>query len=206
MLSRRSLARIIELLGKSEYERVLEMPMQLGATHTQVLGTEALNIIAGRNESNRLVRRAARVTGISEMIGEYLLPVVAAMLVGALGKLCRPELEAIMGRGNADFKDPPGNESNLGSFDLPRVSGGVGFSGSTGGAVSVAGNAASASHYVALADEIRRPAAGTADQAQAVRRVLAPILGLSNGPLGWIRRIGSWSTVAFHAALTSMRR
>jgi hypothetical protein len=202
--ARRSLAGIVELLGRSGYEHVLENPVQLGATHTQVLGNEALKVIAGRKESNRLVRQAATVAGVSEMIAEYLIPVVAAMLVGALSKLCRPELEDIMGHTASNDKASTQSEPSPGPFELPRVSGGVGFTGSTGGTVRVASSLALESHYIELAEDIRR--ARPPDPAEPVRRVLAPILGLPLGPLGWLRRIGSWGTGALNATLARRRR
>jgi Bacterial protein of unknown function (DUF937) len=206
MAARRSLADIVELLGRSDYEHVLETPVLLGATHTQVLGTEALNVIAGRKESKRLVRHAAMAAGVSEMIAEYLLPAVAALLVGALAKVCRPELEAIMGHSNNELAAALQSEPTTSSPQLPHVSGGVGFTGSTGGITRLANYGALQSHYVDLAAGIRRPAAGVPDVAEAVRRVLAPILGLPLGTLGWIRRITSWSTGALNAALAGRRR
>ncbi len=207
LTSRRSLAELVQLLGKSDYERVLETPILLGATHTQVLGTKALNVIAGRNESKRLTHHAAMVADVSEMIAEYLLPVVAAMLVGALAKLSRPALEEIMGR-TADVGDlPPQSDPHQGQLQLPRVSGGVGFSGSTGGSVAVAGAAASSSHYLELAEVIRRGApAPSADPAEAVRHALASMLDLPAGPLGWIRRLQAWGRTAIHRAGTGSRR
>ncbi len=205
MASRRSLADIVELLGKSDYEKVLETPMLLGATHTQVLGSAALNVFAGRKESKRLVRHAAATSGVSEMISEYLLPALAAMLVGALAKVCRHDIEAIMGHTH-EPAGPPTPDRPASSPQLPRVSGGVGFSGSTGGSVSVATYGAQESHYIDLAEDIRRPKPGASDIAEAVRRVLAPTLGLPTGALGWIRRIGNRCTVALNAALAGLRR
>ena len=201
MLSRRSLAGLVELLGKSDYEKVLETPTLLGATHTQVLGSEALNVLAGRKESKRLVRHAAATAGVSEMISEYLLPSLAAILVGALARTCRPELEAIMGHSH----DPAARRDLAPQPQLPRVSGGVGFSGSTGGSQSVATYGAPESQYIDLAEEIRRPTSSAADTADAVRRVLAPVLGLPPEPSNWLRRIGSWSMSAL-TALTGQRR
>jgi hypothetical protein len=204
MTSRRSLADLVELLGKSDYEKVLETPTLLGATHTQVLGSEALNVLAGRKESKRLVRHAAATAGVSEMISEYLLPSLAAILVGALAKTCRQELEAIMGHSQeapeSTVQDDPAPQPQL-----PRVSGGVGFSGSTGGTESVATYGAPESHYIDLAEHIRRPTPRAADTAEAVRRALAPILGMPLGAPGWIRRMGSWGTSAL-TALTGQRR
>jgi hypothetical protein len=204
MAARGSLADIVELLGRSDYEHVLETPAQLGATHTQVLGTEALNVIAGRKESKRLVHHAASAAGVSEMIAEYLLPAVAALLVGALAKTCRAQLEAIMGHSNDEPGAAPQNDPT--PLQLPHVSGGVGFTGSTGGTVRLANYGTSQSHYLDLAASIRRPMAGAPDEVEAVRRVLAPILGLPYGPLGWFRRIGNWSTGALNAAIPSRRR
>lgn len=204
MTSQKSLAKLVELLGKSDYEKVLETPTLLGATHTQVLGSEALNVLAGRKESKRLVRHAAAVAGVSEMTSEYLLPSLAAILVGALAKTCRQELEAIMGHSQGPA-EPDAQSDPAPQLQLPRVSGGVGFSGSTGGSVSVAAYGAPESHYIDLAEEIRRPTQGAANTADSVRHALAPILGLPLEPASWIRRIGHWSTSAI-TALTGPRR
>jgi len=206
MGSRRSLAGIVELLGRSEYEQVLDTPMQLGATHTQVLGNEALNVIAGRKESKRLVRRAATLADVSEMIAEYLLPVIAAMLIGAMARVSRRELEDIMGHLGGDDQATSPNDPKAGSLELPRVAGSAGFTGSTGGTINMASSAAPASHYIELAEDIRRAGAGVPDPAEAVRRALAPMLGLSLGPLGWFKRFGCWSTGALSAALAGLRR
>jgi hypothetical protein len=192
--SRRALAELVALLGKTDYERVLESPMLLGATHTQVVGAEALAVIAGRKESNRLAHHAALAAGVSEMITEYLLPAVAAMLIGALAKACRAELEELMGHTAGDGAANP----ESGGYDLPRVSGGVGFTGSTGGSANVANSLVSESHYKELAEDIRRDA--TPEAAEAVRRVLAQALDLSSGPgsHGWLKR--------FSAAFSNRRR
>ena len=47
-LTRGTLARLIELLGKNDYEQVLETPALMGATSTQVIGNDALTALAGR--------------------------------------------------------------------------------------------------------------------------------------------------------------
>jgi hypothetical protein len=207
--ARRSLAALVELLGQSGHEQVLDSPMLLSATHTQVIGNDALKVIAGHDESQRMAQHAASVAGVSEMIAEYLLPAVTAMLFGALAKASRPGLEHIMGNA-ADGADPISapSEANPGSLPLPLVAGGVGFSGSTGGTVSVAGPTAASSHYLELAEEIRRAdrAAATPDPAEAVRRTLEPILGLPPGPFAWIHWIAAWSTGTLNAILAGWRR
>ena len=76
--SRRFLVRLIELFSKGMHHQVLENPTMLGTTSTQVLGNDALNVIAGREVAKTIARDAAARSGVSEMIAEYLLPVVAA--------------------------------------------------------------------------------------------------------------------------------
>lgn len=213
MTSRYALADLVELLGKNVHEQVLDTPMLLGATSSQVVGNEALNVLAGRNESKRIARNTASAAGISEMIAEYLLPVVAAMLVGALAKLSRADLEAIIaGAPGWAPSDPiaPVADANPGPLQLPRVAGGMGFSGSSGASVDVAGPASAANHYLELAEAIREagrvPAAP--DPAKAARRALAATLGFPvvSMALGWIGRMQRWSIGAFTAALAGWRR
>jgi len=199
--SRRALADLVVLLGKGDYERVLETPMLLSATHTQVVGAEALAVIAGRKESNRLAHHAALAAGVSEMITEYLLPAVAAMLIGALAKACRAELEQLMGH-PIDVAQQAAADAS--AYDLPRVSGGVGFTGSTGGSASIGNSLVSESQYKELADGIRR--GGTPDHAEAVRRILGQALDLSPAANGWLRRFGCWGTGAIGVAFANLRR
>jgi hypothetical protein len=209
MQSRRSLARLVELLGQGTHEKVLESPELLGATATQVNGNKALNVIAGRNDSNRIAQHAASVAGVSEMIAEYLLPVIAAMMVGLLAKVSRPGFETIIGGapGGASASGNTSGEANSVSLQLPRVSGGVGFSGSTGGSAGVTSSAVASSHYIELAEDIRRGdrTPSTPDPAEAVRRVLAPIMGFPSSPIGWLDRM-RWSAGAFKAFLAGIRR
>ncbi len=208
--SRRALPGLVELLGQSGYEQVLETPALLGATHTQVLGNDALKFIAGRTASDKMARQAAAAAGISEMISEYLLPVIAAMLVGALAKTSRFGLETIMnGDPEGPGSDPPAGDSGSNpALYLPRVSGGVGFSGSTGGAVGFASPAAAASAYLELAEDIRRAdrTPGARDPAAGVRRVLAANLGSSVAPVYWIDRMHKWSIDALNAIFAGWRR
>jgi len=103
--SRRFLARLVELLGERAHHQVLENPTMLGTTSTQVLGNQALNVVAGREASKQITRQAAAQAGASEMIAEYLLPVIAAMLVGALADASREGLESLMRR-DGDETDP----------------------------------------------------------------------------------------------------
>lgn len=202
--SRPALAGVVELLGQSGYERVLESPSLLGATHTQVIGNEALNVLAGHGESVTMTKHAARVADISEMIAEYLLPVVAVLLVGALARLSRDRLEDIMG--HTPDAQASGEAAHTPQH-LPLVAGGVGFSGSTGGAFGPL-DTAEALHYVEFAERIKgaggKPPAS--DPAIAVRKVLGSCLGYGWAPLDWISRAQHWGLETFKAALSGRRR
>ena len=185
--SRRFLVRLIELFSKGMHHQVLENPTMLGTTSTQVLGNDALNVIAGREVAKTIARDAAARSGVSEMIAEYLLPVVAAMVVGALAEQSREDLERLA-RGD-------GGESTMAAADgaaapvvrsLPQVAAsGGGFTGSTVGGVGLASPGAVSERLVALADSIRDgvPLPDDRDAADATRRALAPYLALPRAPL-----------------------
>ena len=208
--SRRFLARLVELLGERVHHQVLENPTMLGTTSTQVLGNQALNVVAGREASKRITRQAAAQAGASEMIAEYLLPVVAAMLVGALADASREGLESLMRR-DGDETDPaytPGGAAPV-VAPLPQVAaGGVGFSGSTGGGIGLARPVAVSGRLVALAESIREGAAlpGGRDAADATRRILAPLLALPRGRLDWIARLRALGGNAFKTARAHKRQ
>jgi hypothetical protein len=209
--SRRSLAGLIELLGQTGYERVLETPALLGATHTQVLGTDALKFIAGRGAGDRMAHSAAEVAGITEMISEYLLPVVAALLVGALTMLSRPALAAIINGGPVALDAIPASGAERQGLQLPRVSGGFGFSGSTGGGSSFI-PALATDHYLALAEDILRSdrAPGTTDPTDNVRKVIEVSLGLPDdgtapSDADWATKMQRWANEVMDALFPRRR-
>lgn len=208
-LSRQRLAGLVHLLGQPDYENVLETPTLLGATHTQTVGNDALLTIAGREASRKMVRNAAAAADISEMIVEYLLPVVAVMIVGALEKASHVPIEDVMRRiSHLMNTAPPAPANNPKPQPLPNVAGGQGFSGITGSMSSEASETARARRYDDLADVIRlreRTRDGY-DPAKAVRRILSPILGFPANPWIWLGRMQRWSLETIKTISTSLRR
>lgn len=205
-LSRRALARLVELLGQGVHEQVLDTPMLLGTTSTQFIGSDALTIIAGREESKRIAEQSAATADISVMIAEYLLPVITTVLVGALARETRGKLVSLS-TGEPVIEEPP-SDATGGGLQLPLAVGTASFSGSVGGSLRAAGNQAAASHY----DEIAAAIGGTGrlpgepDAAIAVRRIVAAGLGVPLGPIGWMVRLQRWGAGAINTAHTQLRR
>jgi hypothetical protein len=199
--SRRFLSHFVELLDERDFRLVLENPTMLGTTSTQVLGNKALNAIAGREATRKIARQTATQADVSEMIAEYLLPVVAAMLVGAIADASTYSLEALLPRDGTEA-DAAGDRLEAAAMvaPLPQVaSGGVGFSGSTGGGVGLASPRAASERLAALAKGIRESASlpDGRDAASAARRALTPYLALPRGPLDWIARLRALGGSAF---------
>lgn len=183
--SRPTLARLVELLGKNDYGRVLEDPMLMGATSTQVIGAEALTALTGHAQSISIASRSATAAGISQMIAEYLLPVVAAMFMGALSERTRPELQALA-RNEKATAGEMSDASNSVSPVLPigRGSSGV-FSGAT--VVGPDDGPAREALYLQLAERIRK--GGDRDPLTSVRKSLAAGLGLRTRYAPWLAHL-----------------
>jgi hypothetical protein len=203
---RHSLARLVELLGKGLHEKVLDTPELLGATSTQVAGNDALNVIAGRDKSKRIARHAASVAGVSEMIAEYLLPVVAAMLVGALARQTRPQFGVLAEVGAAGAAAP--EAASAAELQLPLAHGGAPFGGSTGGTLRMGAGALPESFYQDLSEDIRsdRRVPGKPDAAAAARRAIVAALDARLSPLGWTTRLQRWSAGAMQSVSDEVRR
>jgi len=205
-VSQSQLARLVEVLGQGVHEQVLDTPTLLGTTSTQVIGSDALAIIAGRDESKRIVEQSAAAADISMMIAEYLLPVITTLLVGALARETRGKLVSLS-TGEPVIEEPP-SDTTGGGLQLPLAVGTASFSGSVGGSLRVAGNQAAASHYDEIAAAIRGTGRlpGKPDAAIAVRRIIAAGLGVPLGPAGWIVRLQRWGAEAINTVHTELRR
>ncbi len=199
-VSRGTLARLIELLGKNDYEQILETPALMGATSTQVIGNDALTALAGRDESSRIASRAATASGISEMIAEYLLPVVAAMFMGALAAKTRAGLAVLMS--NGDAPDAPPAEPSAPAPQFPIGRGSSGFFAGTAVGTAVGANPAREAMYLEFAERIRRgeEKSGKPDPLGATRRVMAEGLGVRARHAPWFARMQKWGTDALRTA------
>jgi len=206
--SKQWLGNFVQSLGRGDYQKVLSSPSLLGATSTQVLGNDALDIIAGRGAKEKIAEHAAAAAGISEMISEYLLPVVAAMLIGIIARQGGPAMDGVMLAALGEAPPPPdggegGSDSNAGQLPLPRAGGGAGFTGSTGVVRNEAITVLDSGRYDELAEMIKRGplAPGDPDPAKAVRRALASTLGFPTHPLLWVGRIQRWGQDTFKALI-----
>jgi len=203
-LTRETLARLIELLGKNDYERVLETPALMGATHTQVIGNDALTTLVGHQASARLASRAASVAGISQMIAEYLLPVVATMFMGALAAKTRGELVALArdGKVNGAAEAPPVENAPAIQLPVGRGSSGV-FNGFTLTTSGIDADPDRENLYRELADRIR--AGGSSrddDRLSAARQVMAKGLGVRTRYAPWLARLQLWGASTLQSAGT----
>lgn len=185
-LSRGALARLIEIIGKNNYEQVLEDATMMGATSTQMIGGEALTALAGHDGSSAIAARAAAASEISQMIAEYLLPVVAAMFLGALSFRTRPALTALA-RHEIFIAGPEGEASHQPAAQLPVGRGSSGVFGGTTVVSSDVGPERDAL-YRKLAESIRAEGGAVGDPITAARQIIAEGLGVRTRHAPWLAR------------------
>jgi hypothetical protein len=127
------------------------------------------------------------------MIAEYLLPVLATLLVGALIRTTRPQIAQIIGA-EPQFPDPaaPTSSADRTAADLPRAVSTGAFSGAMGGGIAEA-PAITLEQYLALAADIKRAERpfGAQDPMPAARRSLQASLGVG-GAGQWLERFQRW--------------
>ena len=200
-LSRGAMARLIELLGKNDYERLLDTPALMGATSTQVIGNDALTALVGRDGSSSIAARAAAAADISRMIAEYLLPVIAAMFMGAVSARTRPTLEALA---RNDGSAPIETVAPAPQFPVGRGSSGV-FAGAT---VISGGGVSRETLYRELAARIRNAGktAEEGDPLATARRIVADGLGVRTRHAPWLARLHLWAGMALHDARAVARQ
>ncbi|MFA5901168.1 MAG: DUF937 domain-containing protein [Hyphomicrobium sp.] len=196
-ISRGTLARLIELLGKHNYELILDDPTLMGATSTQVIGTEALTVLAGHNNSEKIASHAATEAQISQMIAEYLLPVVAAMFMGALSARTRGSLLALARNEEVGDVDNRPAERPASSNPLPIGRGSSGFF--SGATIKFPGAGQELEKlYVDLAERIR--AGGEDDAINIARRIMAEGVGVRPRNAAWLAETQRWALTTVQEA------
>ncbi len=203
-LSRSALARLIELLGKNQYELVLEDATLMGATSTQVIGSEALTALAGHNQSTHIAGRASAASGVSQMISDYLLPVVAAIFMGALFERMRPALLALA-RNDTSFVDSDADgeaHPTLAQLPVGRGSSGV-FSGST--VISSVSAQEREALFRELGERIRAAGGEARDPLNAARQIVAEGLGVRARNAPWLARAQKSAVSALQTAHGQIR-
>jgi hypothetical protein len=137
------------------------------------------------------------------MIAEYLLPVVAAIFIGALSAKTRSSLFALMhGTADAAASAQALYEGSAAAQQFPVGWSGGSFSGSSGGATRIGGNPATENLYVTLAAEIRSTthAPGKPDPLHAARRAMTDGLGVRARRAPWLARLQRFGEDALKTA------
>lgn len=129
-LSRGGLADLVEALGHSHHEAMLEDPRRLFTAEAQADGNQILGHILGSKDRSRGVAyRAAQATGLGDELIKMLLPFIAQMVMGAIAKYAKGGLGDILSRlpgggGTGPGRTPDENEGRGGGmgggFELPR--------------------------------------------------------------------------------------
>ena len=199
-LTRPTLARLIELIGKNNYEQVLNDATLMGATSTQVIGTEALTALTAHSQSTRMAGRAAEAAEISPMIAEYLLPVVTAIFLGAVTTRTRTALTALARNEDEPARDEPA-DMPAGQLPVGRGSSGL-FSGTT--VVTPNTGPGREELFRDLAERLR-----TSDEADTLARTRAIIkAGLGGQPTHqapWLAQVQQWTCTSLQNAGTHIQ-
>ncbi|MCF6189194.1 MAG: DUF937 domain-containing protein [Cocleimonas sp.] len=83
----RGMGSLFDALNKGNHSRYLDDPSLLGRKETTNEGNDILGHIFGNKDVSRHVtKRASKETGLSSSLLKKMLPVVASMVMGALGK------------------------------------------------------------------------------------------------------------------------
>ena len=78
---------LFDALNKGKHSRYIDEPSLLGKKETTQDGNDILGHIFGNKDVSRHVsKRASKKTGLSSSLLKKMLPVVATMVMGALGK------------------------------------------------------------------------------------------------------------------------
>jgi hypothetical protein len=233
-LSRGGVADLVEMLGRAGGGGFIDRKEAIGDSHVARFGVDALdNILGSKDQSRAVAARASRASGISEELIKQMLPVIAAMVMGALAKGAGGTLGEILGKitgagGRAAPAPVPRAPAPSPVPKLPETGGGwTGGGGSTYGESplpipgdDIPGLGRANNPYGDLSDIIRKggtslPGGGSAGGGGAlstiIRSVLGALLGFqSRGFIGWLVRLvvmrWGWGIVRWLIGRVLLRR
>ena len=126
-LSRGGLADLVSAMGDGHHEAYLQHPELIGSPAMIADGNNILgHILGGPEQSRRLASRAAATSGLSEGLLKQLLPIIAAILMGALSKQTKGGLGDILsklpgGLPGSGTPVPRGGDSDGGLGDIGDI-------------------------------------------------------------------------------------
>lgn len=212
-LSRGGVADLVEILGRAGGGGFIDRTEAIGDPNVARFGIDALeNILGNKDQSRAVAARAARASGISEELIKQMLPVIAAMVMGALAKGAGGTLGEILGKitGAGGRPAPSQVPRAPAPSPLPKLpETGAGW---TGGSTTygdsplpipgddIPGLGRNASNpYSDLSDIIRKggtslPGGGAAGGGGALSTIIRSLLGAllgfqSRGIVGWLVRL-----------------
>lgn len=205
-LSRGGVADLVEILGRTGGGTYIERQDAVSDPTVRALGIEALeNILGSKDQSRAVAARASRASGISEELIKQMLPVIAAMVMGALAKGSAGSLGEILGkmtgaagRGSAQPQGRAGPPARLPEGPGWQGGGATGDSPLPLPGDHIPGIGRGNNPYGDLSDVIRRGgsripdggAGGGGALSSIIRSVLGALLGFqSRGIVGWLVRL-----------------
>lgn len=209
-LSRGGVADLVEVLGRARGGGYVDHKEAITDPSVKAFGIDVLdNILGSKDQSRKVAASASRASGISEELIKQMLPVIAAMLMGALAKGSAGTLGEILGKipGLGAGRPQPGPRGG-GASPIPQLpETGGGWSGSGGASNNsplpipgddIPGLGRSNNPYGDLSDIIRRggtslpggAGTGGGGLSTIIRSLLGALLGFqSRGFVGWLVRL-----------------
>lgn len=198
-LSRGGVADLVETIGSPRFAAYAEDPQTLAGPQIREDGNQVLDqVLRSKFNSRRLAARASASTGISSTIIKAMLPYIASILMGSLGKTTQGGLGDILKKLPDLVGGAGGGKSGGGrSFTPQRRSSSRDSGGFDGSPLPIpgehnipGGSSGGDNPYADIGDILRRGArGGGSNLSSIIRDLLSGVLGFqSKGVLGWFIR------------------
>ncbi len=131
-LNRGGIADLVATLGRADYQSALDPQFPLASPAVAESGIPVLETILGNKDKSRAVaQHAARASGVDAAQIRQMLPAIATLVMGALGKSAGSQFDRILGEVRAMPGSPlsiPGEAAARSAHDpaVTRSGGGVG--------------------------------------------------------------------------------